>query len=115
MEQQELGLSGIKTAPIIFGGNVFGWTVKGNDTTLLLDAFLDAGFNMIDTADIYSRWMPRNQGGESEMEIGKWLKQSGKRHKIVLATKVGALLTSDKKELKKIYILKAVGLLQRPQ
>ncbi|GAA3980681.1 aldo/keto reductase [Mucilaginibacter dorajii] len=108
MEQRELGSSGIKTAPLVFGGNVFGWTVKGNDTALLLDAFLDAGFNTVDTADVYSKWVPGNQGGESETEIGKWLKQSGKRDKVIIATKVGAELAADKKGLKKDYIIKAV-------
>lgn len=108
MEQRELGSSGIKTAPLVFGGNVFGWTVKGNNTALLLDAFLDAGFNTIDTADMYSNWVPGNKGGESETEIGKWLKQSGKRDKVVIATKVGAEMAADKKGLKKDYIIKAV-------
>lgn len=107
MEQRELGSSGIKTAPLVFGGNVFGWTVKGNDTALLLDAFLDAGFNTIDTADVYSKWVPGNQGGESETEIGNWLKQSGKRDKVIIATKVGGELAPDKKGLKKDYIIKA--------
>lgn len=108
MEQRELGTSGIKTAPLVFGGNVFGWTVKGNDTALLLDAFLDAGFNTVDTADVYSKWSPGNKGGESETEIGKWLKLSGKRDKVIIATKVGAELAPDKKGLKKDYIIKAV-------
>jgi aryl-alcohol dehydrogenase-like predicted oxidoreductase len=107
MAQRELGSSGIKTAPLVFGGNVFGWTVKGNDTALLLDAFLDAGFNTVDTADVYSKWVPGNQGGESETEIGKWLKQSGKRNKVIIATKVGGELAADKKGLKKDYIIKA--------
>jgi aryl-alcohol dehydrogenase-like predicted oxidoreductase len=108
MEQRELGSSGIKTAPLVFGGNVFGWTVKGNDTALLLDAFLDAGFNMVDTADVYSKWVPGNQGGESETEIGKWLKQSGKRDKVIIATKVGAEMAADKKGLKKDYIIQSI-------
>lgn len=107
MEQRELGTSGIKTAPLVLGGNVFGWTVKGNDIALLLDAFLDAGFNAIDTADVYTRWVPGNKGGESELEIGKWLKQSGKRNKVVIATKVGAEFAAGKKGLKKDYIIKA--------
>jgi aryl-alcohol dehydrogenase-like predicted oxidoreductase len=107
MEQRELGLSGIKIAPLVFGGNVFGWTVKGTGTAVLLDAFLDAGFNAVDTADVYSKWVPGNQGGESETEIGKWLKQSGKRDKVIVATKVGAELAADKKGLKAEYIIKA--------
>jgi aryl-alcohol dehydrogenase-like predicted oxidoreductase len=107
MEKRKLGNSGLKTAPLVFGGNVFGWTVKGNDTALLLDAFLDAGFNAVDTADVYSAWIPGNEGGESEIEIGKWLKKSGKRDQVIIATKVGAELSKDKKGLKKDYIIKA--------
>lgn len=107
MEKRELGNSGLKTAPLVFGGNVFGWTVKGNDNAVLLDAFLDAGFNTVDTADVYSAWVPGNKGGDSETEIGKWLKQSGKRDKVIIATKVGAELGPDKKGLKKDYIIKA--------
>jgi len=107
MEKRELGNSGLKTAPLVLGGNVFGWTVKGNDNAILLDAFLDAGFNTVDTADVYSAWVPANKGGESETEIGKWLKQSGKRDKVIIATKVGAELGPDKKGLKKDYIIKA--------
>ena len=107
MEKRELGNSGLKTAPLIFGGNVFGWTVKGNDNAILLDAFLDAGFNAVDTADVYSAWRPGNKGGESETEIGKWLKQSGKRDKVIIATKVGAEFREGKKGLKKEYIIKS--------
>lgn len=107
MEKRELGNSGLSTAPLIFGGNVFGWTVKGKDNALLLDAFLDAGFNTVDTADVYSAWVTGNKGGESETEIGKWIKQSGKRDKVIIATKVGAELGPDKKGLKKDYIIKA--------
>ncbi|WPV01307.1 aldo/keto reductase [Mucilaginibacter sp. cycad4] len=107
MENRELGASGISTAPLVFGGNVFGWTVKGKDTALLLDAFVDAGFNTIDTADVYSRWVEGNKGGESETEIGNWLKQSGKRDKVVIATKVGSEMDSGSKGLKKDYIIKA--------
>ncbi|WP_183559101.1 aldo/keto reductase [Mucilaginibacter sp. SP1R1] len=107
MEKRKLGNLGLKTAPLVFGGNVFGWTVKGNDNAILLDAFLDAGFNTVDTADVYSRWVPGNKGGESETEIGKWLKQSGKREQVIIATKVGAEFAADKKGLKKDYIIKA--------
>ncbi|MEO3403467.1 aldo/keto reductase [Mucilaginibacter sp. CAU 1740] len=107
MEKRELGKSELLTAPLVFGGNVFGWTVKGNDTAVLLDAFLDAGFNTIDTADVYSRWVEGNKGGESETEIGKWLKQSGKRSEVIIATKVGSEMDSNKKGLKKDYIIQA--------
>jgi len=107
MEKRELGKSELYTGPLVFGGNVFGWTVKGNDTAILLDAFLDAGFNTIDTADVYTRWVEGNKGGESETEIGKWLKQSGKRDQVIIATKVGSELDSERKGLKKDYIVKA--------
>jgi len=107
MEKRELGKSELYTAPLVFGGNVFGWTVKGNDTATLLDAILDAGFNTIDTADVYSRWVAGNKGGESETEIGNWLKQSGKRDQVIIATKVGSEMDSGRKGLKKDYIIKA--------
>lgn len=88
--QRPLGRSGITVAPLAFGGNVFGWSVKdAAGTAALLDAFVDAGFNLIDTADVYPAWVPGNQGGESETLIGQWLKSSGKRDQVVIATKVG--------------------------
>jgi aryl-alcohol dehydrogenase-like predicted oxidoreductase len=91
----------------MLGGNVFGWTIDQPSSFKILDAFVDAGLNFIDTADIYSTWVPGHTGGESETIIGNWLKQSGKRSKIVLATKVGMQMPSGK-GLKKDYILKAV-------
>lgn len=87
MQMRPLGRSGLSIAPVVFGGNVFGWTADEATSFRLLDAFVDAGFNMIDTADVYSRWAPGNQGGESETIIGKWLQQSGKRDKVLIATK----------------------------
>jgi aryl-alcohol dehydrogenase-like predicted oxidoreductase len=92
----------------MLGGNVFGWTVDQPTSFQILDAYVDAGLNFIDTADIYSTWVPGHTGGESETIIGNWLKQSGKRSKIVLATKVGMLMGSGKKGLKKDYILEEV-------
>lgn len=89
MQRRPLGQSGLQVSPLCFGGNVFGWTVDQADSFELLDAWLDAGFNFIDTANVYSRWVAGNTGGESETIIGNWLKQSGKRHQVVLATKVG--------------------------
>ncbi len=89
MQQRELGRSGLMTAPIAFGGNVFGWTADAATSFRLLDAFTDSGFNLIDTADIYSRWAPGHSGGESETIIGQWLQRSGKRHQVLIATKVG--------------------------
>jgi aryl-alcohol dehydrogenase-like predicted oxidoreductase len=84
-----LGRSGLQVAPLAFGGNVFGWTADEATSFSLLDAFVDAGCNLVDTADMYSRWVPGHSGGESEAIIGRWLAASGKRHRIVLATKVG--------------------------
>jgi aryl-alcohol dehydrogenase-like predicted oxidoreductase len=117
MEQRILGSSGLSVAPWALGGNVFGWTVDEQASFRLLDAFVDAGFNLIDTADVYSHWAPGNKGGESETIIGKWLKQTGKRDKIVLATKVGSdMKQGDGKTLRSDYILKEVeASLQRLQ
>jgi len=84
-----LGRSGLQVQPIAFGGNVFGWGADEAASFVLLDAFVEAGFNLIDTADAYSAWVPGNQGGESETIIGRWLKRSGKRDQVLIATKVG--------------------------
>jgi len=90
MEQRPIGGSGIAVAPIALGGNVFGWTVDDETGFAVLDAFVDAGGAMIDTADVYSAWVPGHQGGESEALIGRWLKRDpAKRDKIVIATKAG--------------------------
>jgi aryl-alcohol dehydrogenase-like predicted oxidoreductase len=89
MEMRPLGRSGLSTAPLVFGGNVFGWTADEATSFRLLDAFIGAGFNLIDTADVYSRWVPGHAGGESETIIGRWLKKSGKRNQVLIATKVG--------------------------
>jgi aryl-alcohol dehydrogenase-like predicted oxidoreductase len=107
MEKRALGRSGISVVPFAFGGNVFGWTADEKTSFGLLDAFVDYGFDFIDTADVYARWVPGNKGGESETIIGNWLKQSGKRDKIVLATKVGKPMNGEK-GLSKAYITKAV-------
>ncbi len=108
MERRKLGNSGIETAPLALGGNVFGWTADEPTSFKLLDAFIDAGFSFIDTADIYSRWAPGNSGGESEAIIGKWLKRSASREKAVIATKVGMEMSPEKKGLSKAYILNEV-------
>ncbi len=89
MQFRPLGRSGLATAPLAFGGNVFGWTADAATSFRLLDAFVDGGFNLIDTADVYSRWVPGHSGGESETIIGQWLKATGKRHRVLIATKVG--------------------------
>ncbi len=106
--KKELGKSGIVVAPVAFGGNVFGWTTDESTSFRLLDGFIDAGFNLIDTADVYSRWVPGHQGGESETIIGKWLRQSGKRSKAVIATKVGIEMGAGKEGLSRKYIYQAV-------
>ncbi len=89
MEKRKLGLSGLHVAPLCLGGNVFGWTVDEKTSFALLDAFVDAGFGFIDTADVYSAWVPGHQGGESERVIGNWLAARGGREKVTIATKVG--------------------------
>jgi aryl-alcohol dehydrogenase-like predicted oxidoreductase len=93
MQTRSIGTSDLKVAPLVFGGNVFGWTADERTSFSILDAFVDHGLNFVDTADVYSAWVDGHQGGESEAIIGKWFKESGKRHKIVLATKVGMLGT----------------------
>ncbi|KAA5972951.1 aldo/keto reductase [Pantoea sp. M_9] len=105
---RQLGDSGITVPRLTFGGNVFGWTVDEKTSFSLLDALVENGLFFIDTADVYSRWVPGNQGGESETIIGKWLKQSGKRDRIVLATKVGMELSPEKTGLKPAYIRQAI-------
>ena len=106
--RRALGRSGLQVSPLCFGGNVFGWTVDEATSFSLLDAWVDAGFNFIDTADVYSRWAPGHQGGESETVIGKWLKARGQRDRIVLATKVGKDMGGGKVGLKPAYIRQAV-------
>ena len=116
MHYRQLGRSGLKVSPICFGGNVFGWTVDETTSFKLLDAWVDAGMNFIDTADLYSRWVPGHSGGESETIIGKWLKHSGKRDKVVLATKVGKDMGNGKVGLGPAYLRAAVeASLQRLQ
>ncbi|ORC46097.1 alcohol dehydrogenase [Burkholderia sp. A27] len=88
MQKRRIGRSELEVAPLMFGGNVFGWTADEATSFSILDAFVDAGLDFIDTADVYSAWVPGNQGGESESIIGKWLRKSGRRDRIVLATKV---------------------------
>ena len=108
MEKRKLGKSGIEIAPLVFGGNVFGWTADEATSFSLLDAFVGAGFNCIDTADAYSRWIPGNKGGESETILGKWLSARGGRDKVIIATKVGHEMGPGMKGLSKAYIMQAV-------
>lgn len=95
MIKRRLGYSDLHVAPLAFGGNVFGWTTSEEISFKLLDGFVDAGLNLIDTADIYSVWAPGNNGGESETIIGRWLKRSGKRDAVLIATKVGMNMSAD--------------------
>jgi aryl-alcohol dehydrogenase-like predicted oxidoreductase len=108
MKTRKLGGSGLEVSPICLGGNVFGWTADEPASFAILDAFVGAGFNFVDTADVYSRWAPGHKGGESETVLGNWFKRSGNRKKVILATKVGIEMTPEKKGLSKANILREV-------
>lgn len=108
MEKRRLGQSSLEVPPITFGCNVFGWTADEKTSFELLDAWLDAGFNFLDTADVYSRWHPGNSGGESETIIGKWMQARKNRDKIILATKLGMDMGGEKKGLSRAYTQQAV-------
>jgi aryl-alcohol dehydrogenase-like predicted oxidoreductase len=107
VDKRMLGKSGIEIAPLVFGGNVFGWTTDEATSFRILDTFVARGFNCIDTADMYSTWVPGHSGGESETILGKWMKQRGNRDKVIVLTKVGMEMGPGKKGLKKDYILRA--------
>jgi aryl-alcohol dehydrogenase-like predicted oxidoreductase len=108
MEKRKLGRSGLSVSELCFGGNVFGWTADEATSFELLDAYLAAGGNFIDTADVYSNWAPGNKGGESETVIGKWLKARGNREQVIIATKVGMQMAPDRKGLSRSYIVQSV-------
>ena len=108
MKHRELGRSGLLVAPLAFGGNVFGWSADEATSFSLLDAFVDAGFNLVDTADVYSRWAQGHSGGESETVIGKWFKKSGRRDAVVIATKVGMDMGGDNKGLSRRHIHRSI-------
>jgi aryl-alcohol dehydrogenase-like predicted oxidoreductase len=108
MNKRKLGTTNIEVSPICFGGNVFGWTIDEAASFKVLDAAADSGINFIDTADVYSAWAHGGQGGQSETIIGNWLKKSGKRDSMVIATKVGKEMGPGKIGLSKGYITKAV-------
>ncbi len=108
MQKRKLGRSGLEIAPLMFGGNVFGWTADEATSFKLLDGFVAAGLNAIDTADVYSKWVAGHKGGESEAIIGKWLKARGGRDKVVIATKVGMEMPGVGQGLRKAYILQRV-------
>lgn len=108
MEKRQLGNSDLYVQPITFGGNVFGWTIDQKQSFEILNAFTEAGFNFIDTADVYSRWVPENSGGESEKIIGNWMKERKNREQLVITTKVGSDMGDGKKGLSKKYIIQAI-------
>jgi aryl-alcohol dehydrogenase-like predicted oxidoreductase len=107
MDRRKLGGTGFEVAPLAFGGNVFGWTVDETTSFKLLDAFVGAGFNLIDTADSYSRWVSGHQGGESETILGRWIARRGRHDDVIIATKVGSDMGQGHKVLRKDYILQA--------
>jgi len=108
MKRRKLGNTGFEILPLALGGNVFGWTIDELSSFKILDAFIAAGFNFVDTADVYAKWVPGNKGGESETIIGNWLKKSRKRSEVIVATKVGMEMAPDKKGLSAAYIFRAV-------
>ncbi len=108
MEKRRLGNTDLDTAPVVFGGNVFGWTIDQQQSFELLDQFTGFGFNTIDTADVYSRWADGNKGGESETIIGNWMKARGNRDKTIIITKVGSDVGQGRKDLREGHILQAV-------
>ncbi len=108
MQKRRLGSTDLEIAPLVLGGNVFGWTADRETSFDLLDRFVEAGFNAIDTADSYSRWVPGHKGGESETIIGEWMKARGNRDRVIVVTKVGSDMGQGKKDLSAAYIEKAV-------
>ena len=108
MQKRRLGRTDLSIAPVVFGGNVFGWTTDAKTAFDLLDRFVAAGLNAVDTADVYSKWAPGNTGGESETIIGEWLKARGKRNEVTIVTKVGSEMGPGKKGLSAAYIEQAV-------
>jgi aryl-alcohol dehydrogenase-like predicted oxidoreductase len=116
MQFRALGRSGLQVAPLCLGGNVFGWTAREAASFKVLDALVGAGLNFIDTADVYSKWVPGHRGGESETVIGNWLKRGVRRQDVVIATKVGMEMAPDRKGLSAAHIARSVeGSLQRLQ
>ena len=107
MTKRKLGNSGIEIRPLMLGGNVFGWTIDETKSFQVLDAFAAAGFDFIDTADVYSKWVPGHTGGESETILGRWMKQRGNRARIILATKCGFEIAPGKKGLSRKHIMES--------
>ncbi len=114
MTKRQLGRTDLQVYPITLGGNVFGWTIDQTQSFKVLDGFLEAGFNFIDTADSYSHWVPENKGGESETIIGNWMEERKNRDQLIISTKVGSVVKTDKKSLAPEYITKSIeGSLKR--
>src|SRR5579863_8588668 len=107
MKKRKLGKTGLEIAPLVFGGNVFDWTADQAASCQLLDAFFAAGFNSVDTADVYSKWAPGHTGGESEIILGEWMKRRGNRCAVIVATKVGMDMGDGKKGLSRTHILRS--------
>jgi aryl-alcohol dehydrogenase-like predicted oxidoreductase len=107
LQKRRLGRTDLEIAPLVLGGNVFGWTADEKTSFDILDRFVDAGLNTVDTADSYSRWVPGNKGGESETIIGKWMKSRKNRDQVIVITKVGSDMGQGKKDLSATYIAKA--------
>src|SRR5215469_16634254 len=108
MKKRMLGRTGLEISPLVFGGNVFGWTADQAASFKLLDAFLAAGFNAVDTADAYCKWAPGCSGGESETIIGEWMKQRRNREKVIVATKAGMEMGDGSKGLSRSHLLRSV-------
>jgi aryl-alcohol dehydrogenase-like predicted oxidoreductase len=110
MKMRSLGRSGLKIAPLMLGSNTFGWTTDEKETFAVLDAYVEAGGNAVDTADVYSRWAPGHKGGESETILGSWLKERRNRHDVVVATKVASRMGDKPHEagLSRRWIMQAV-------
>ena len=108
MNKRRLGNSSLEVGPLAFGGNIFGWTADEATSFKLLDAFVDSGLNLVDTADVYSKWIPGHKGGESETIIGNWLAKSGKRDRVVIATKLGVEMGPGEQGLSRAYMMRAV-------
>src|SRR5277367_6536777 len=107
MQFRSLGRSSLQVSPLCLGGNVFGWTASEAESFAVLDASVDAGLNFIDTADVYSVWVPGHRGGESETVLGNWLKRGARRKDVVIATKVGMEMAPDRKGLSAAHIVRS--------
>ncbi|MFN8632458.1 MAG: aldo/keto reductase [Chloroflexota bacterium] len=108
MLKRRLGRTDLDVSVLCFGGNVFGWTADKAASDAVLDAFVEAGGNFVDSADVYSRWVPGNTGGESELILGQWMKERGNRADIVVATKLGSPMGEGKQGLSRKYMMEAV-------